>query len=79
MTDAPLEQGGTGEAKCRVATLGIVEAIDVTGQHGDGLGSRLERGAPNQVALQRHEERLDHRAVEAISVARHRDHNAMPS
>ncbi len=76
---APLELGGADEAERRVTAAGIVEAIDVTGQRADGLGSRLERGAPDQLALQRLEERLDHRVVEAISLARHRNHDAISS
>lgn len=77
--DAPFELGGAGEAERRVTASGIVEAIDVTGQRVDGLGSRLEGGAPDQFALQRLEERLDHRVVKAIPLARHRNHDAMSS
>lgn len=41
MGDAPLELGGACEAQRRVTAAGIVEAIIVTGQRVDGLGSRL--------------------------------------
>ncbi len=79
MGDAPLELGGACEAQRRVTAAGIVEAIDVTGQRVDGLCSRLERGALDQLALQCLEERLDNRAVITISLAGHRDHDTMSS
>lgn len=79
MVDTPLELGGACGAQRRVTAAGIVKAIDVTGQRDGGLGSRLERGAPDQLALQRLEERLDHRVVITISLAGHRDHDAMSS
>jgi len=66
--DAPPEVGGACEAQRRVTAAGIVEAIDVTGQRGDGLGSRLERGAPDQLALQRLEEGLGQGVDAPISV-----------
>ena len=53
--DAPLELGGACEAQRRMTAAGIVEAIDVTGQRVDGLCARLERRAPDQLALQRFE------------------------
>ena len=77
MGDAPLELGGAGEAERRVTAAGIVEAIDVTGQRVDGLGACLERGAPDQLAFQRLEERLDHRVVITIPPAGHQDHERM--
>jgi len=79
VVEAPLELDRAGEGQRRVTAAGIVEAIDVTSQRDDGLRSRLERGAPDQLVLQRLEERLDHRIVKAVALARHRDHDAMSS
>ena len=38
---------------------GIIEAVDITTNGRCRLGARLERGAPNQLAFQRLEERFD--------------------
>src|SRR3954467_10531116 len=59
-----------------MAPAGIVEAVAVAGQSLGRLSSRLEDGAPDQFALQRLEERLDHRVVIAVALAGHRDHDA---
>jgi len=38
----------------------------------------LEDGAPDEFALQRFEEGFDHRVIVAVSLARHRNEDAMP-
>src|SRR5215207_1645017 len=65
----PLELGGADEVQRRVAPDRIVEAIDVTGQGLARLGPCLERRAPDELAFQRLEERLDHRVIIAVPLA----------
>src|SRR3954471_7910923 len=76
---ALLELSRAGEAERRVAPAGIVEPIDITGQSVDGLRPHLEDSAPDQLALQRLEERLNHGVVVTVALARHGDHNAISS
>jgi uncharacterized protein DUF1194 len=68
----PFELGGAEEAQRRVAPERIVEAVDVAGQGVARLGPGPEHGAPDQLALQRLEERLDHGVDAPMSVKRPR-------
>jgi hypothetical protein len=61
----------------RMAPNGIVEAIDISGNVTLGFGAGEESGSPNQFRFQCLEERLDHRVVVAIALARHRDPDAV--
>ena len=49
-----------------MAPNGIVEAVDLAADCGGRLGAGLEDGAPDEFALERLEERLDHGVVEAV-------------
>src|SRR3954465_11450343 len=73
----PFELNGADEVERRMTPDGIIEAIDVTGDGLLGLGAGLEGGAPDEFGLQRLEERLDHRVVVTIPLARHRDQDAV--
>src|ERR1700723_922174 len=73
----PLELKRADEVERRMAADGIVEAVDVTADCGRGFGPALEDGAPDEFGLEGLEERLDHGFVEAVSLARHRDRNAV--
>ncbi len=61
-----------------MAPDGVVEVVDVAADGSGRLGTALEDGAPDEFGLQRLEEGLDHRVVVAISLARHRDADAVP-
>ena len=74
---SPLELSGADEAQRRVAPGRIVEAVDVAGQGVARLGPGQEHGAPDEFALQRLEERLDHGIVVAVPLAGHRDQDAV--
>ena len=50
---------------------GIVEAVDITGKGGLGIGAGEEGSAPDQFGLQRFEECFDHGVIKAIALARH--------
>ena len=56
---------------------GIVEAVDIASDFGGRFSPAPEDSAPDEFGLQRLEERLDHGVVEAVSLSRHRDHNAV--
>src|ERR1700733_12588301 len=58
---------------------GIVEAVDVTADCDRGFDPALEDGAPDEFGLEGLEERLDHGVVEAVSLVRHRDRDAVLS
>ena len=60
-----------------MASDGIVEAVDIASDCGGRFGPALEDGAPDEFGLQRLEERLDHGVVEAVSLSRHRNHDAV--
>jgi hypothetical protein len=60
-----------------MASDGIVEAIDIAADGDCGIVPRLEGGAPDEFGFQRLEERLDHRIVVAVALARHRDPDAV--
>jgi len=54
----------------------VVEAVDVAADSGCGVGACFEGGAPDELGLQRLEERLDHGVVEAVSPPGHGDQDA---
>src|ERR1700690_937455 len=75
----PFELKRADEVERRMAADGIVEAVDVTADCARGFDPALEDGAPDEFGLEGLEERLDHGVVEAVSLARHRDRDAVPS
>ena len=75
----PFELKRADEVERRMAAEGIVEAVDVTADCDRGFDPALEHGAPDQFGLEGLEERLDHGVVEAVSLARHRDRDAVLS
>ena len=64
----PLELKRADEVERRVAPDGVLEAVDVATDRVGRLGPALECHAPDEFGLQRLEEGLDHRVVEAISL-----------
>ena len=56
---------------------GVTEPVDVSGDGVFGLLAGLPCDWPDQLRLDGLEERLDHRVIKAISLARHRDQNVM--
>ena len=58
-------------------SAGIVEAVDVFEQGNLGLPPCLPSPPPNQLGLQRFEEALDDGVVVTVSLAAHRDQEAM--
>ena len=56
---------------------GVVEPVYVATDGLRRLCAALEDGAPDKFGLQRFEESLDHRIVVAVSLARHRDQDAL--
>jgi Integrase core domain len=63
-----------------MAAEGIVEAVDGTADCDRGFDPALEDAAPpDEFGLEGLEERLDHGVVEAVSLARHRDRDAVLS
>src|SRR5580692_4325439 len=75
----PFELKRADEVERRMAADGIVEAVDVTADCARGFDPALEEGAPDEFGLEGLEERLDHGVVEAVSLARHRDRDAVLS
>src|ERR1700719_3397895 len=75
----PFELKRADEVERRMAADGIVEAVDVTADCARGFDPALEEGAPDDFGLEGLEERLDHGFVEAVSLARHRDRDAVLS
>src|SRR6476646_4663310 len=75
----PFELKRADEVERRMAADGIVEAVDVTVDCACGFDPALEDGAPDEFGLEGLEERLDHGVVEAVSLARHRDRDAVLS
>src|SRR5271156_3814470 len=75
----PFELKRADEVERRMAADGIVEAVDVTADCAGGFDPALEDGAPDEFGLEGLEERLDHGVVEAVSLARHRDRDAVLS
>src|SRR5271163_4394406 len=75
----PFELKRADEVERRMAADGIVEAVDVTADCARGFDPALEDGAPDEFGLEGLEERLDHGVVEAVSLARHRDRDAVLS
>lgn len=55
----------------------VVEAVDIAGNSLLGLGVGVEDGAPYELGFDRLKERLDHGVVEAVSLARHGDTDAV--
>lgn len=56
---------------------GIVETVDVSGNGLGGFGSCIEDGAPDEFGFQGLEEGLDHGIIVAVSLAGHRNQDAM--
>src|SRR5271170_3102393 len=75
----PFELKRADEVERRMAADGIVEAVDVTADCARGFDPALEDGALDEFGLEGLEERLDHGVVEAVSLARHRDRDAVLS
>src|SRR6202041_766126 len=75
----PFELKRADEVERRMAADGIVEAVDVTADCDRRFDPALEDGAPDEFGLEGLEERLDHGVVEAVSLARHRDRDAVLS
>src|SRR5271156_1590969 len=75
----PFELERADEVERRMAADGIVEAVDVTADCARGFDPALEDGAPDEFGLEGLEEGLDHGVVEAVSLARHRDRDAVLS
>src|SRR6478609_5268773 len=78
LRDPPLELKRALEVEGRMAADGIIEGVDVSADGGCRVGPALEDGAPDEFALQRFEEGFDHRVIVAVSLARHRNEDAMP-
>ena len=55
-----------------MASNGVVEAVDVSGNVPLDIGAGEEGGSPHQLGFQRLEECLDHRIVVAVALDRHR-------
>lgn len=66
-----LELDGADEAERAMQPTMIIEAIDVAGQGLDRLSPGLEDGAPDKLALQCLEKRLDHSIIITITPAGH--------
>src|ERR1700722_6987884 len=75
----PFELKRADKVERRMAADGIVEAVDITADCDRGFDPALEDGAPDEFGLEGLEERLDHGVVEAVSLARHRDRDAVLS
>ena len=65
-TRLPLELKRADEVES--AADGIVEAVDIAPTAAVASSSAPEDGAPDEVGLQRLEERLDHGVIEAVSL-----------
>ena len=71
------ELSGAEVVERGMAPNGVVEAVDVSGNVPLGIGAGEEGCSPDQFGFQRLEERLDHRIVVAVALARHRDPDAV--
>ena len=60
-----------------MAPDGILEPVDVAANGLVGLLASVKDGPPDELGFQGLEERLHHGVVVAISLARHRDQNAV--
>ncbi len=62
-----------------MAPDGIVEPVDVAANGLVGFLAGVEDGAPDELGFQGLEERLNHGVVVTISLAGHRDQDAVPA
>src|SRR5678815_4232072 len=73
------ELTGACEVKGGMAADRIVEAVDITANCLVGLLAGVEDSTPDELGFEGLEEGLDHGVVVAISLAGHRDQDAVPA